>query len=422
MQPVIEPLSKQHRGFIFNTLLVLFVILVPILIFYAMGFRFSVIEDTPVILVTGGLYVTSDLADSAIFIDDKEITNARVFRKASYIQGLAPGLHRVSVQAPDYHTWVKELWVNQQRVVEMEAFNLPEVPHLRPVTKYLFAKVPVYLVATSSLATSTEEVAETEAVSIFATATSTIAYQVLSDKVATSTLEINEEFVLLEKLFAEKASTTAKLKEQEKEVREIEEGVFGFAATSEEVGVVATCVAPTALLKEGEEVATSTVIADKMMLYQEGDEVWARALGTGRQVPYYFCSNLVATTTGSYQYEIEEFVLDNDEAGLFLGDNNDTLATTGERSLNDNGCRTDIKIDRQSREVLDFQFFPTSNNLVLLLREDGLFVTEIDDRSWQNTQPVYYGESLEMVIYRGGIFVKDGEYIFEVITVLANNR
>lgn len=422
MEPIIEPLSKQHRGFIFNTLLVLFVILVPALIFYAMGYRYSVIEDIPVILVTGGLYVTSDLADSAIFIDDKEITNARVFRKASYVQGLNPGLHRVSVQALGYHTWVKELWVNQQRVVEMEAFNLPEVPHLRPVTKYLAAKIPVYFVATSSLSTSTEEIDREELVPIFSTATSTIAYQILSDKVATSTLETNEEFILLEKLFAERSSTTAKLKEQEKEIKETEEGTFGFATASVEMpAVVATSVATTAGIKE-EEIATSTVIADKMMLYKEGDDVWAQALGSGRQVPYYFCSNLVATTTSSYQYEIEEFVLDNDEEGLFLEDKGNTLATTGERSFVNNGCRTDIKIDRQNREVLDFQFFPTSNNLVLLLREDGLFVTEIDDRSWQNTQPVYYGESLEMVIYRGGIFIKDGEYIFEIITALENNQ
>jgi hypothetical protein len=66
-----------------------------------------------------------------------------------------------------------------------------------------------------------------------------------------------------------------------------------------------------------------------------------------------------------------------------------------------------------------FDFMPDNENLVLMLLDDGLFVIEADDRAWQNTQLLYPGKDLEVLLDGGRIFVKDGDYYLEVFTEIA---
>ncbi len=83
-------------------------------------------------------------------------------------------------------------------------------------------------------------------------------------------------------------------------------------------------------------------------------------------------------------------------------------------------CRTDIRIDRKGQKVHDFDFVPDNVNLVLMHLDDGIYVTEIDDRSWQNVQLLYPGKDIMMLIYRDSIFIKEGKFIFEALTVIDN--
>lgn len=63
-----------------------------------------------------------------------------------------------------------------------------------------------------------------------------------------------------------------------------------------------------------------------------------------------------------------------------------------------------------------FDFFPGRSDLLLVLREDGLYVTEIDDRSEQNKVRLYEGQNLDFRAFSGDtIVVKDGDAFFEVI-------
>ena len=84
----------------------------------------------------------------------------------------------------------------------------------------------------------------------------------------------------------------------------------------------------------------------------------------------------------------------------------------------DRVCRIDIRIDRKWQEVIWFDFLPNRSDLVLMLLEDGLYVVEIDDRSWQNVQLLYPGTDLVVLLDAGRVMVKDGEYILEVFTDL----
>jgi hypothetical protein len=53
-----------------------------------------------------------------------------------------------------------------------------------------------------------------------------------------------------------------------------------------------------------------------------------------------------------------------------------------------------------------------------MLLQDGLYVVEVDDRAWQNTQAVYPGTKLDAIVDGGRIYVKDRGHLIEVLTVL----
>jgi predicted nucleic acid-binding Zn-ribbon protein len=153
-------------------------------------------------------------------------------------------------------------------------------------------------------------------------------------------------------------------------------------------------------------IATTTVTRNNIALWEKGDDVVAVALGTGRQIPHYFCTTQIEQE-GSLVSETKEQL----EEGEIMFER-----TLTELSNNTRECRTAVVIDRQGEEVLAFDFLPNNENLVLVLRESGLYVTEIDDRIWQNTQPLYLGTDLELLIHNGGIYIRDENLILEVFT------
>ncbi len=369
MKPNVEPLAYRHRKFLFIFLLVAFVLSFPIFMFYAAGYRYDFFSDKPTITATGGLYIAAEALDSRIFLNEVEVTNARVFRNASYIQGLEPGLNKIHVQASGLHTWVKNLSVYPHIVTEAESFNLPLVPQVRPITKYQTANGEEVFFAK---ATST---------AILSFASSTVPF-VVSTTTATSTYYLNSEYVLLNNLFVEMASSTAShLLTEEK---------FSFSTTS----------------TAGQVKATTTVTRSNVKLYQNGDDVFAQVISMEKPLPHYFCSNRVEL---QQDVNVDTFTEVEDQDVLF--ENN-----LVELSNKKNECRTDIRIDRKSQKIHDFDFYPDNENLVLLNLDDGIYVVEIDDRSWQNMQLLYPGKNLTMFIYSGGIFIQDGSLIIEVLT------
>jgi hypothetical protein len=347
----------------------------PVFMFYATGYRYDFFSKSPSITATGGMYIAAETLDSAIFVDESEVKNARVFRNASYIQGLTPGLHRLHIQAPGFYTWVKELSVYPHIVTEAEAFNLPIVPQVRPITKFETSEgFPLVQVST------------TTEFSVLSFASTTIPLIATTTK-ATSTLIVNPEYALLETLFAEKASTTKK--------RILDEERFGFATTT----------LPEIVL------ATTTITRNNITLYESGEEVFAKAIGTGKQIPHYFCtSQFEQATTTDLSLDLQQVL---EEEGDVVFENK-----LNEISASGLSCRTDIRIDRKWQNVQDFNFFPGNEDLILMHLDEGIYVVEIDDRAWQNTQVLYPGQNLMMLVDGNSIFIKDGDIIIEALTEL----
>jgi hypothetical protein len=382
MKPTVEPLARWHRKTIFMLLLLAFMLVLPVFMFYATGYRYDFFADKPLITATGAMYISAEAIDSKIYINEKEVTNARIFRRASYIQGLVPEMHRVHVQAPLRHTWVKELPVLAHIVTEAEAFNLPLVPQLRVVSQY-------------QTATGTQVLFATSTVLKLDTASSSNFYN-LSTTTATSSYLVNSEFAILNALFeAQASSTLARQKDSAKAEP------FSFATT-------------TATTSPAPEIATTTKQRNNMQLGEVGGEVYVTALGAGRQVPHYFCvlPTIASTLIRDEEGQMEEADIEKSEQELASA----TSTIDDERQ-----CRERILMDRKGELVKDFDFLPNNTNFVLMLLTTGLYVVEVDDRAWQNSQPLYLGSDLQFFVQGSSIFVKDGEVILQVYTDLPTN-
>lgn len=380
-EPIVKPLSLLRRRLLLAALVILFLIALPLFIFYASGYRYNPFDEVPVLTATGGMYITTDVDDSTIYINEEPVVGTRTFSSATYLQGLPAGVHRIHVQAPGTHTWVKELAVLPHIVTEAAPFNVPVVPHVRMVTPYLTSTgLPVVVVtSTSSLP--------------YAFATTSDSFVATTSR-ATSTLTSSREYEQIAILFADKASTTLARERAAAELRRAAER-FGFATTS-----VPTTTASA--------IATTTVILDDLMLYQAGDDVYVKALGSGREVPLYFCA------VTPEEVKRAEDLLSTAESATTTAD---SLSVIELRPGNvGRECRTDIRINRLGQKVKDFTFMPGDGNLVLLNLEHGLYVVEVDDRSWQNTQLLLPGDDLAMIVNGDRIYASSTAGVVEVYT------
>jgi hypothetical protein len=98
-----------------------------------------------------------------------------------------------------------------------------------------------------------------------------------------------------------------------------------------------------------------------------------------------------------------------------------TTATSTLVMVDNRMCRTEIKLDRLRQDVFLYDFFPGSSDLVLLHLEDGLYVTEIDDRAWQNSQLLYPGTDFRTIVENEVIYIQQGTQYFAVIPEIESN-
>lgn len=378
-------MSYESRTRFFKVLLVVFIIALPIFIFYTTGYRLSFEEEGATVVTTGGLYITTDELDVDVYLDEVQVDRPRLFRSAYYIQNITAGLHRVVVQGEGLHTWVKVLPVDPYIVSEAAAFNMPVTPVIRPIAQYLSATgTAVFFNAT------TTEI-------LFPGTTTTVPYVVTTSS-ATSTLRENTEYDFVRSLFATTTptSTTPTLFER------IEESVVALqtdSGTSSEATSSATSTVPVA----------SFIERGGMRIVERDEELFAVWNGNDNDIPHYFCVNGTASSTIAERFGAH--VAEQVEA--------QRLSTTSPLIIDGTRfCRRSIRIDRKWQEVTYYAFFPGSSDLVVLRLQDGLYVTEIDDRAWQNTQLIYPGTDFTTVVTENNIFIEEEGRFFELLTEL----
>lgn len=376
VEPLVQPLPLQHRQKTFWLLLTLFMLSLPFLYLYATGYRFE-FGEAGNLISTGGMYIAVERTGAEIYIDDELVRETRTFRRAFYAQSLTPGTHRVHVQKPDHHTWVKELPVSAHLVTEAQAFNLPLVPQVRVISEWQSATGSA-IVRDFDLAASTT-----------------------NELLATSTLRTrgftqNSEYDALLLLFSTSSATST-----ETFVDRVTEGIDTL--------IQATTTATSSI-----GVPTTTKEWRGVKLYEKGGDIYVRWVGTRDDMPYYYCaedfppySGRTSTTTG--------FVTENPEVKGELTANTAEFIHPVQTVPEDAVCEPEIQIDRRGQEVRFFDFFLGSTDFIILALEDGVYVVEVDDRAWQNVQPLLLGEDLDVRIENSLIYAYDGELIYQVM-------
>ena len=381
-EPQIQILPQKHRSIFFWFLVAVFLIALPSLIFYTTGYRLSFENEETSIVTTGGMYVTTDNLEVDVYLNEGQVERPRLFRSAYYIQNITADQHRIVVQSSGYQTWAKVLPVDSRVVTEVSAFNLPERAQIRPIT--------LYETATGTSVYFSNKIID----KVFAQATSTETFY-YSTSTATTTLQINSEFLFVESLFGTTSTSTKSIFSRLLD----EVGKFGFATTTPEKETAG--ITPIQRTLRGD-----------MELFDEEGELYAKWLGSSAAIPYYFCisSSSVASTSQRYGEHVAAAV-------------ETARQSTSTPLLIDNNrvCRTQVKLDRLRQDVFYYHFFPNSSDLVLMQLQDGIYVTEIDDRAWQNTQLLYPGTDIKTIVENDVIYIKDGEYYFQIVTQIETN-
>jgi len=379
-EPLIKPLEYRKRMWFFRLLFVSFALLLPLVVFYATGYRFEFSTVTPNIISTGGLYISVMEDEADIYINEEVVRDIRVFRRASYIQNLDSGMHRVHVQAPGYHTWVKELPVRAHIVTEAAAFNVPLVPQVRLVSPYLTDTATSFFAGQSTSTIAAQ----------FSFASVTRPYRATTSR-ATSTLTQNQEHEYVAVLFG----TTTEESSIVGRVVETVEQAFVFPGTA---------------TTSATSTATTTIVNRDMKLFETDAGVFATWQGSAEQIPYYFCVHHEAASSTRTQYG--EHVYEG--VATLLA----SMPLTESQEQTGRICRERIRIDDRGQAVEYFTFLPGSTDHVLMHLADGVYVVEIDDRAWQNVQLLYPGTDLAVAVDGGRIYVADSGYFFEVLTTI----
>ena len=377
-EPQITVLPYYKRTIIFWLFFVIFVVAMPALIFYTSGNRLSFDEDKTNIIAMGGINLSNELTDIELYLNEEPVEKTRSFFRALYVGNIESGVHQIHVQSEGLQTWVKRLPVYPHIVTDSFSFNLPVRPQVRLITPYQTATGTAVILDTAS---SSEVLPFASTTNPFFATTTT----------ATSTFAANSEFTFVSDLFATSTATSS-----ETLLEIVSEGldtVLNTATTS------ATST----------EVATTTKAVGDAILFQRGEEVIATWVGDQSDIPHYYCIDYVDASTTIAEYGEHVFAA---IASSFP-------TTTDIESVDPQEiCRNEIRVDRTWQTVKYFDFYQSNRGLVLLHLDDGLFVTEVDDRSWQNTQLLYPGRDIDVRVDGGRIYVQDGPYLVEVLTSL----
>ncbi len=376
LEPQMKTLSYERRKGFFLVLVAIFIVALPALIFYTTGYRLSFENEETSIVTTGGIYITADNLGVDVYLDEEKVDKPRLFRSAYYIQNIEKGLHRLVVQGPGLHTWVKVLPVDSHIVTEAAAFNMPVLPHIRPIAPVLNAAGQgVYVVQGS---TSTP---------LFAKATTTGNF-VAVNRAAPSSLRQNSEYEYVVDLFATTTATSSSV------LNRLEEEIERIATSPSATTTLATT-------------AVTYVEQGNMRLVPREDDLFARWIGAGPATPHYFCSSEHGSSTIALRLGTH----------VMLQMEEQRLSTTTPLHIENNRlCRTEIRLDRKWQKIKYHEFFPRSSDLVVLQLEDGLYVTEIDDRAWQNTQLIYPGDNFRTVVTDTNIYIEEDGRYFELLT------
>ena len=117
-----KPLSRNKRRIYLFGLVLLFLICLPIALFFASGYSF---RHGFGFIRTGGIFVSVPYAGAVVSVNGEEVGTSGLVKRGFYIDNLAPSSYEVRVTRDGSRPWNKTLVVEENLVSDTRALLVP---------------------------------------------------------------------------------------------------------------------------------------------------------------------------------------------------------------------------------------------------------------------------------------------------------
>lgn len=131
-----RPMSKTKRRIYFVLFFILFLLVTPLVILYALGYRFDFAQRV-VVTERGGVYVYTSLPGTNIYLDGELKETTGIFRREYLSQSIRPGRYFVRAENEGYRSWEKYVQVHAGRVTSVYPFLVPEIFDFEVVPEFI---------------------------------------------------------------------------------------------------------------------------------------------------------------------------------------------------------------------------------------------------------------------------------------------
>lgn len=115
----------------------IFIVIIPILIFFSMGYR---LNSQFRLVKTGGIYLVNNESDVTVKLDGENVERAGMFGNNILIRNLIPKAYSMRVEKEGFRPWKKNVTVKEEKVEVCYPLLIPLVLKPQIVSKYVTLK------------------------------------------------------------------------------------------------------------------------------------------------------------------------------------------------------------------------------------------------------------------------------------------
>lgn len=332
-------MTLRKRRIIFALACLAFLIVAPALLLYSHGYR---LDSNFRISKTGGLYVSSPVSGSEIFVKNnlKKITN--ILQTGLFLQDLSEGDYQILVAKDGYWPWLKTLNVKESLVAEARAFLISRNPqgkvllrgHFDAVWASPYDKVLLLEEIKAGTRKLTFYLPDTNTFLIPASGTTT---KLLSFKSEISKISWEDNAVLLAE----------------------NKNVIRLTFNLNKGTVNASPESFNAVSASSNNKYEKFAYQKKQRLFWDDktNSIWLEWLGDKNSIPYYICDSKPCEST---TYLIAAF---------------------------------------SSSIIKNADFFPGRRDIIIVAAGNSVFALEIDERGGRVSQPIYKGKNPTFAVF-----------------------
>jgi hypothetical protein len=138
-----------------------FVVMVPALVLYASGYRFSSVQGESGLVPMGALSITVPDRPATLFVDGNAVAEPGLFADSFFIRNVYPGIHTLDIVASGTIPWHREVYVMPTKV----AYAFPFMVAQEPVASRLTTASSSYASVSKAFASSSPVNVATSSVS-----------------------------------------------------------------------------------------------------------------------------------------------------------------------------------------------------------------------------------------------------------------